>query len=250
MKVDLLKEFYFFELDRKQQLESSLVLPVAVLTGLGGVVFSFAKLFRYGFNLKTYVFVVALLGATISLVWVLFHLIRGIHGFTYEVIPSSQELLSFWEQSKDYYRSLGAEFKADEDFDLEMKRSYAKATSKNGKNNLSKARFLYNANLGLVSAALFLAVSAAPYFFDDRAKPAPMQKIELINAQDLKTLQGVDMPDNQTKPCPSPTQNPQPQQKPVFPSNTTTREGEQPRKPVFPTNRATKDANEVIIRKK
>jgi hypothetical protein len=72
MKLDLLKELYFFELNRKQQLESSLVLPVAVLTGLGGVVFSFARLFRYGFNIRTYLFVVTLLGAAISLLWQVF----------------------------------------------------------------------------------------------------------------------------------------------------------------------------------
>lgn len=56
MNLDLLKELYYFELQRKQQLEASLMLPVAVLTGLGGVLFSFARSFKYNYNLKTYVF--------------------------------------------------------------------------------------------------------------------------------------------------------------------------------------------------
>lgn len=186
MKLDLLKELYFFELNRKQQLESSLVLPVAVLTGLGGAVFSFAKSFRYGSNMKTYVFVAALLGATVSLMWVVFYLIRMTHRFTYEILPSSSELLSFYESNRDYYRTVGAEFKADEDFDRELRRAYAKANTKNSQNNVSKAGFLYRAQMGLVSGALFLGVSAIPYFVDEIAKPAPVQKIELVNKEEAK----------------------------------------------------------------
>lgn len=131
MILDLLKELYYFELQRKQQLEASLMLPVAVLTGLGGVLFSFARSFAYNYNLKTYVFAVTLVGATISLMWVVFYLVRATYPFTYEVIPSSTELLSFYDQSKDYYRSVGAEFMADKDFESEMVASYAKASSKN-----------------------------------------------------------------------------------------------------------------------
>lgn len=142
MNLDLLRELYYFELQRKQQLEASLMLPVAVLTGLGGVLFSFARSFRYGHNVKTYVFVAALTGATISLMWVVFYLIRGTHPFTYEVIPSSTELLSFYNESKDYYKSTRAEFKADEDFESEMRAAYAKASSKNRQNNISKSGFL------------------------------------------------------------------------------------------------------------
>lgn len=56
------------------------------------------------------------------------------------------------------------------------------------------------------------------------------------------------MPDSENKPSQQPTQTQQPN-KPAFPSNTTTREGDQPRRPVFPDNSATKDATEIIRRR-
>lgn len=186
MNLDLLKELYYFELQRKQQLEASLMLPVALLTGLGGVLFSFARSFTYGGNAKTYVFATALSGATISLMWVVFYLIRATHPFTYEVIPSSTELLSFYDQSKDYYRSIAAEFKADEDFESEMRGAYAKASSKNRQNNISKSGFLYRAQMGLVCGAVFLAIGVIPYLADELVKPIPVQKVEIVNARDAK----------------------------------------------------------------
>lgn len=182
MDLELLKEFYFFELERKQQLESSLVFPVAVLTALGGVVFSLAGSFRYGHNLKTYVFVPTLAGAIISVLWVVYYLVRATHRFTYELVPSASVLLSFYEDSTAYYRSIGAEFKADQDFEAEMKNAFARATSKNHLNNISKAGFLYRAHMGLVAVAIFSGLSGIAYFADAITRPHPVHKIELVNA--------------------------------------------------------------------
>src|ERR1700704_944266 len=110
MDLTLLKEQYAFELARKQQLESGLTLPVVVLTGLGGVAFSYCRSFSYARNLKTLLFSLALLGAALSLVWVFYYLVRATHRFMYEVIPSSVELVTYYEQAKDYYRSVGSPF--------------------------------------------------------------------------------------------------------------------------------------------
>jgi hypothetical protein len=115
-----------------------------------------------------------------------FYLVRTTHRFSYELIPSALELVSFYDQSKDYYRSVGAEFKADENFEIEMRRAYAEASSKNLQNNISKAGFLYRAQMGLVSAALFLAVSGVPYFASEIGRPPSVQRIEVVNELDAK----------------------------------------------------------------
>jgi hypothetical protein len=186
MKLELLKELYFFELNRKQQIEASLTLPVAVLTGLGGVLFTFARSFGYAYNKKTTVFVVALIGCTISLVWVFWFLIRATARFTYEVIPSSLELLTFWEESSAYYRTVRTDFKAEVDFESKLKSAYARAGTKNMHNNISKAGYLYKAYMGLVAAALFIGIATIPYFANEVAKPLPVQKVELIRTSDTK----------------------------------------------------------------
>lgn len=180
MDFELLREQYAFELSRKQQLESSLTLPVAVLTALGGVAFSYGKSFTYARNIKTVMFSVALLGAILSFTTVFYHLIKATHRFKYEVIPSSMELLKYYEEAKEYYTIVGAPFQADGEFEHRLKRAYATASSKNRHNNISKAAFLYRANMGLVAGAIFLALCAAPYLVNELAKPPIVQKIEIV----------------------------------------------------------------------
>ncbi len=188
MTLELLREQYAFELNRKQQLESSLTLPVAVLTGLGGVGFSYARSFSYGYNLKTYVFLVALIGAAISFVSVFYYLIRATHRFMYEVIPSSLELLTYYEQACDYHESAGIRSRADKDFELKMKHAYANASTKNMQNNISKAGYLYRAYMGLVMGTVFLAICAGPYLANELTRPSPVQRIELVNEGQLKKM--------------------------------------------------------------
>jgi len=254
MKFDLVKEHYFFELTRKQQLESSLTLPVAVLTGLGGIVFSLAQSFRYGLNLKSYVFTGSLIMAALCLALTFYYLIRATHRFNYELVPASVDLLNYYEKSQEYYRSIGAPYRADQDFEAELKDAYASASSKNRQNNISKAGYLYKAIMGLVAAAFFLAVSAVPYFADALTKPKEIQRIEIVKP-------GGTMPEddnsparptgNTNQPTSQPTSAPtSPLVKPTFPANSTTREGDQPRRPIFPVNSATKDATIVYQRTK
>ena len=183
MNLELLREQYSFELSRKQQLESSLTLPVVVLTGLGGVAFSYGKTFSYSRNLQTLLFSVSLLGAILSFICVFYYLVRAAHRFMYEVIPSSLELLSYHEEVKRYYQSVGVPFQAEIDFESRLKKAYAEASSKNRQNNISKAAYLYRANMGLVVGAVFLALCAGPYLANELAKPSPVQKVEIVNQQ-------------------------------------------------------------------
>jgi hypothetical protein len=96
------------------------------------------------------------------------------------------ELVTYYEQVKDYYRSVGSPFKADEDFEEKLKRAYAEASSKNRENNVSKAAYLYRANMGLVLGSIFLAICAGPYLANELTKPGAVQKIEIVNEGQIK----------------------------------------------------------------
>lgn len=185
MKLEHLKEHYFFELNRKQQLEGALALPVAVLTGLGGVAFSFAQSFHYAANVRCTAFISALSGITICLGLSFYFIVRASFPFKYSTVPSPQELLTYVDSTKQYYRSLNeSELKADRDFETEIKKAYAEATTTNALNNRTKAANLYKANLALIAAVVFLAISAIPYFIDARMTPKAVQKIEVTNLKD------------------------------------------------------------------
>ena len=180
MDLELLREQYAFELSRKQQLESSLTFPVAVLTALGGVAFSYGKSFAYARNLNTVLFSAGLLGAVLSFTTVFYYLVKATHRFMYEVIPSALELLSYSNQVKEYYQIAGTPFEADIQFESRLKGAYADASSKNRQNNISKAAYLYRANMGLVAGAIFLALCAVPYLVNESSKPPGVQRVDIV----------------------------------------------------------------------
>jgi len=188
MKLDLLKEHYFFELNRKQYLEGALAFPAAVLTGLGGVVFTMAQSFTYYLNPLTMFFLVFLAGAVASLVVAFVYIVRACHRSTYQLAPASNDLLAHMKKlreyyrAKEYYRSIEhLDAKAEKDFEEGMMEKYAEATTVNKEKNDSKAGYLYRVNLSLISATLFLAFCAGPYFANIKTNPREPQRVEIVN---------------------------------------------------------------------
>lgn len=183
MKIEFLKEHYFFELNRKQYLENALTLPVAILTGFGSVVFTLGQAFTYSHKVLSITFVIALSLTLLSLICAFYYLVRTSVRYTYEQVASSNDLLDYYNYLREYYDSIKVpETDADAEFEYALKGNYAKASTNNKRNNDSKAGFLYKANICLVIAAICLALSSIPYFFDLRAKPKEPQRIEIINS--------------------------------------------------------------------
>jgi hypothetical protein len=268
MKLDLLKEHYFYELNRKQYLEGALALPVAVFTALGGLAFTMAQSYAYSSSWLTKVFLSALVGLLGSLLAAFYYVWRTSHRFTYELIASSKDLLDHYEKVKEYLLSIHEpEAKVDAYFEDKLKQRYADATAKNKLNNDSKAAYLYRANLSLLAATLFTGCCAGPYFVNLRAKSSETQKIEIINLKELQNVKGGNMStpqpgttgnvsatpsatagsattpssSNSTPPATASGQqagtNPQGTPAlPPFPSNTATMNEKPPATPTFPSN--------------
>jgi glutamine amidotransferase-like uncharacterized protein len=65
-----------------------------------------------------------------------------------------------------------------------MLEKYAEATTVNKLNNDSKAGYLYRVNLSLISATLFLALCAGPYFANIKVNPREAQRVEIVNIKE------------------------------------------------------------------
>jgi hypothetical protein len=271
MKLDLLKEHYFFELTRKQALESALALPIAVFTGVGGVVVTLSQTFEYKWDSVTYFFFPLLALTILSLSYTFYYICRASVSHIYQLVPSSSELLDYWEKLKIYYESqTNIVDKSTEEFENNLKHTYAETATANKSKNELRANYLYRSNVSLIFSVFFLALCAIPYSIGLRIKEVKPQKIEIENIKELKGdfMENDKVPaqkDNQSQPkddnsTQKPAQTEIPQQstapvKPDFPRSSTTM-GEDERyinatadfvivqnKPIFPPNEYTKEGH-------
>jgi hypothetical protein len=77
MEFDFLKDRYDFEPDRKDKLTSSLALPVAVLTFLGGLGTAMIRSFSYRDPTLTAIFIVAISSGFVAFTMSLVFLARA-----------------------------------------------------------------------------------------------------------------------------------------------------------------------------
>ena len=161
-----LREHYFFELKRKADLESALGLPVAVLSGLVGVVAFYADRWSLGLpaTLLDWTFTVLAVAGGFSLLVGFAYIARSLARYNYEVVGDAQEYLSYRDELKWYYASSGSRGDWQAEYEAALCQRYAQAIDLNSTLNIRKAAFIYRARLSLAGAGIALALAAVPHF--------------------------------------------------------------------------------------
>ena len=165
MQLDLLKELYFHEWERKQQLATAASLPVVILTGLGSGSLFLVRTFRYGNDLATVLFV-ALAAASIAFqAMAIYRVIRSLRGYWYQRLPDTQGLRKHFKTLTEYHAAVGSPSdSARQQFDEELGERLAEATDANRENNRRTAGSLEKATNAIVGAVIFAALSFVPHF--------------------------------------------------------------------------------------
>jgi hypothetical protein len=165
MDVSFFKELYFREFEIKAQQDSRAGVFVALLSAIGGVL---AFLIRNAWpsvllTSNTYCLIslvlclIALGVYFLSIVWVLMAMV----GYTYESLPSPNNILVYWHQISRYYReNPTAPGSAGEDFRDYLMHNMASAASRNTHNNLARSARYYRASLSLVWVVVISALAA------------------------------------------------------------------------------------------
>jgi hypothetical protein len=162
MDLDLARDFYFRELDGKAQQDTRMGVYVALFSVLGGAL---AFLVRAAWSPpRTLWCYLSLIAAVLSLVlyfvaiiWVL----RAAIGFTYERLPSLEDILAYRQKLASYYASNpSVPDSAAMDFDDFMTRHFASAAARNARNNLARSARFYRAAQLLLWVVVLAAVAA------------------------------------------------------------------------------------------
>lgn len=168
-KRDLFKEMYYFELERKESINSRISVPIGVITILSGAVFYFLNIIDKVPNMK--------LKLSVKIIFWLFLIVvistivltaMAYYGYKYFYIPIPRDIEKDYKIIQDYYdenytkyfKSKTQETKDElinKKFDEYLCQRYMDATTSNTKLNTRKLRLLRYAGWGIL-ISLFLGL--------------------------------------------------------------------------------------------
>lgn len=171
-RLELYKEKYYFELERKDSLNSGMVIPggiIGFLLGIAGYFYQRVGMMEPGFW-RGAVFVLIVINI-ITLIIAIAHLVIAYFNYVYKHMPTSKEMEKYWDTLKSYYdEHESAEGDLDSRFMTFLLDSYNTCDEINTNNNDRKSGLLFRANKAIIAAMLITAVTFIPLSYEDICK--------------------------------------------------------------------------------
>jgi len=161
-KFNFYKEYYFKELDGRNEINNSLSVPIGLISALVAGDFYLLTNFDYGFSLwQTVWFLIAIVGGIAMLIASVYNLIMAYanfpRGYEYLLIPDTEVIEQYFQELKNYYMAnpnLPDTSEAEvEHFILS---EMIKNTGANQKSNKSKNKFRYQCEYWLIASVIAL----------------------------------------------------------------------------------------------
>jgi hypothetical protein len=108
-------------------------------------------------------------------------LIRSIHGYRYDRIPTPAELARHNEQLKEFYREQQKPGLTEPMFEAYLAEKYVAAAERNAVNNIKRDEYLLRANRFLVYALCATASAGIPAAIAVKAAPPRPQEVRITN---------------------------------------------------------------------
>jgi hypothetical protein len=214
---DFFKRQYYFEINRKQELLSSMAIPILILSAVGGMVGYYLNNFIYKQQILNIFFLFFILVTVFFFILASIFLTRSYLGYSYKYIPFSNELLKYFNDLQTYYKNKGTN-KSMEDFENNMIEIFAHNTKKNTWNNDSKSEFFYKSMKFSICAFFSAVFCFIPFFISSNTI-----NTQNFNNGGFKNINKIQKEENLI--IDEEDQKPQP------PPSREVKEGEQPRKP-------------------
>lgn len=168
-KFDFYQDYYFRALNRKNEINSSLSIPIGLITALVGGGSYLITNFEYRFSFwMTVAFLVAAMAGLIFLLLSIYNLIKAYTNFPdrydYVFIADNEELEKYRQGLKAYYAAHPSQRDtSEEEFEQYLIAEMVKYTGANQKNNKRKTKFSYNCEKHLINALISIVISL-PFF--------------------------------------------------------------------------------------
>ena len=224
------KEHYFWELQRRDSLNSSLAFPVGVVTLLFGATYAMSQVVSLELKDWNAVLLLLLAVSTVLLALGVFFLVRAYWGYTYKHMPLSAKLLDYKQDLIAFHKACGksefdAHAAAELDFANDLDRAYATNCEINGENNDSKSSNIFRANLYIIASIASIALCGLIFLWQSKTIPAQPAKVEITNFKEL----AVTTNETPSNPPAQPAREPEPV-RPTMPPSRDVREHVDPLK--------------------
>jgi hypothetical protein len=175
-KFEFYKEFYFKELDVRNEINNSLSLPIGLISGLVAGVFYLLT----NFDCKcstwlTVLFGAAIIAALIFLVVSIYHLIKAYSdfpkGYDYNVLPDINDIEDYRQQLTLFYDDITSTEMVDKEMSDYILSEMISNTGGNQKNNKRKMKYRYNCEKYLITSFIMVCISLPFFCFNYVLKP-------------------------------------------------------------------------------
>lgn len=189
-KFEFYKSYYEDVLKEKEQINSSISLPITILTLLAAVIYNFVLNFKYEFeDTISYIFVILTLLNGVVFLITLIYIIRCYSGFTskkysYKYLPYPKELKKYYDSLTNEYKDAIEEQKDLASYYLEetILEYYIEAGSYNAYLNSLKAYYSRMAKIFLIITLFITLLTLIPYVLNSQFYPKENYKnINFIN---------------------------------------------------------------------
>ena len=212
---DLYKELYFYEMERRDRLNSGLSFPVGLvvlLTGAAFVMFKAADAAASDWD-KALIVLLAIVASTLMLASVFLIRMYWGHGFWH--MPFADDLANYADNLYAHYLKQGVNPTNSRKFAKAkilayVEREFSRNAKFNAQVNDRKSKFLFLANAFIISAIVFLGLSSPLYIYTQTRHKVEVHKIEITNRSLAVTQQQEQNP----QPQPQPAREPEPQPPP------------------------------------
>lgn len=180
------KELYHIENERRNTVNESLSIPIAIATGLLSFLFYLVTTFDYAQNgCSVCAFLVLSIIGAIPLGFAVYSLTRAFSnltsGFEYKGLPYPKDLLEHRRKLIEHYTQYGAgATKGEEKYKEYLLEKFAEHTNHNTLVNDQKTRHVFNAKRAMVYSLVAMVVACFPFGYNYFHKTDPVSKVEVV----------------------------------------------------------------------
>lgn len=184
-KFEFYKENYFKELDKRNEINNSLSLPIGLITAIVAGIFYLLTNFDYKYSLfLALIFSATILISLCFLIISVYHLIKAYSDFPkayyYAILPDTNEIENYYQELKKFYSSnTSVTDTSEQEVENHILTEMIKNTGENQKNNKRKSKFRYDCEYYLIATLISICL-VLPFFGINYAyKPNNKEPIEV-----------------------------------------------------------------------
>ena len=188
---ELFKDMYYFELDRKEKLNSKVNLPITIIILICGTIVYFTRSINmFGIDLISIIFWFLYAVLLISTIFTVYYICRSFYDYPYEYIPTAsdfeKDINNLQEYYEDpYFEDIEKDKKQEllqNDINRLIADNYKKCIDKNIISNDIKTEYLLRSSAGIIVTIIALILCSIPFFL----KLSEYNDVHLVEIENTK----------------------------------------------------------------